>query len=80
MSQELYTDGIGNIHLTGGMVRLDLVSLQPSEDGKNVAPEKIQRVVMSPDAFIQTFGVMQQFTNKLVEAGLLKKNEPAKTS
>ncbi len=79
MNQDLFTDGIGNIQLVGGMVRIDLVSLQNSADGKVTGPVKVQRVVLSPEGFLQTFGTMQQFTTKMVDAGLLKKIEEPKS-
>ena len=36
--KEFFADGIGQIHFAGGMLRLDLVTLQPGEDGK--APDR----------------------------------------
>ena len=37
--KELFADGFGQIHFAGGMVRFDLMTLQPSEDGKAPVPE-----------------------------------------
>lgn len=72
--KEIFVDGIGQIHFTGGMVRFDFVTLQPKE-GENPTSEVVQRVIMPPQGFLSTFGSMQQLIDKLVEAGVLQKNE-----
>ena len=75
---EIFADGIGQIHFAGNMVRFDFVTLQPSDEGKApVAKSKI-RVIMPPQGFLGAFDSMQKLINKLVEAGVLKKNEPQK--
>lgn len=73
---ELFADGIGQIHFAGNMVRFDFVTLQPSEEGKAPVAESKIRVIMPPQGFLGAFDSMQQLINKLVEAGVLKKNEP----
>jgi hypothetical protein len=79
MHQELFTDGISNINFSNGMVRIDLVSLRQSADGKNATTETVQRLILPPDGFLQAFGSMQQFVQKMVDAGVLKKNVPSKS-
>ncbi|MBS1371209.1 MAG: hypothetical protein HPZ91_14755 [Lentisphaeria bacterium] len=75
--KEMFVDGIGQIHFTGGMVRFDFVTVQPKE-GEAVETQVVQRVIMPPQGFLNTFGSMQQLIDKLVEAGVLQKNENAK--
>ena len=75
---ELYVDGIGKIHFTGGMVRYDMVTLEPNENGKEPIPQEKMRIIMPPDGFLATFNTMQRLIDQLVEAGVLKKNQPAK--
>ena len=84
IKNELFADGIGQIHFAGGMVRFDLVTLQPAvtEDGKPAegkAPtaESHTRLIMPPQGFLAAFNSMQQLIDKLVEAGVVKKNEKA---
>ena len=72
--REIFVDGIGQIHFTGGMVRFDFVTLQPKE-GENPTPEVVQRVIMPPQGFLSTFSSMQQLIDKLVDAGVLQKND-----
>ena len=73
--KEIFADGIGQIHFAGGMVRFDFMTLQPGEDGKEPLPRETARIIMPPQGFLNAFNSMQQLIDKLVEAGLLTKNE-----
>ena len=75
--RELYFDGVGQIHFAGNMVRFDMVTLQPGADGQAPTPAPAFRVVMPPQGFLGAFNSMQQLIDKLVEAGVLRKNENA---
>ena len=72
---EIFVDGIGKIHFTGGMIRYDMVTLEPGDDGKEPIPEEKVRVIMPPNGFLAMFNTMQQLIDQLLEAGVLKKNE-----
>ena len=74
--KEIFADGVGQIHFAGGMVRYDFVTLQPEENGKAPVPQSNIRVIMPPQGFLAAFNSMQQLIDKLVEAGVLQKNEP----
>ena len=76
--KEIFADGIGQIHFAGGMVRFDFVTLQPEEDGKAPVPQSNVRVIMPPQGFLGAFNSMQQLIDKLLEAGVLQKNENVK--
>ena len=75
--KELFADGIGQIHYAGGMVRFDFVTLQPNEDGKTPIAEPNIRIIMPPQGFLMAYNSMQQLIDKLVDAGVLKKNDKA---
>jgi hypothetical protein len=75
--KEIYADGIGQIHFAGNMVRYDFVTLQPAEDGQAPVPQSNVRIIMPPQGFLAAFNSMQQLIDKLVEAGVLQKNEKA---
>ena len=75
--KEIFADGIGQIHFAGGMVRYDFVTLQPTEDGKAPEPRPSIRIIMPPQGFLSAFNSMQQLIDKLLEAGVLKRNENA---
>jgi hypothetical protein len=74
--KEIFADGIGQIHFAGGMVRYDFVTLQP-EEGKDPVPQSNIRVIMPPQGFLNAFNSMQQLIDKLLDAGVLQKNEAA---
>ncbi len=80
--KEIFADGIGQIHFAGGMVRYDFITLQPQaeKDGKPQPPlpQANLRVIMPPQGFLATFNSMQQLIDKLLDAGILQKNENAK--
>jgi hypothetical protein len=75
--KEIYADGIGQIHFAGAMVRFDFVTLQPGAEGEAPTPQSNVRVIMPPQGFLSAFNSMQQLIDKLLEAGVLKKNEGA---
>ena len=72
--KEIFADGIGQIHFAGGMVRFDFMTLQP-EEGKEPVPQNNTRVIMPPQGFLMAYNSMQQLIDKLLEAGVLQKNE-----
>jgi hypothetical protein len=79
--KEIFADGIGQIHFAGGMVRFDFVTLQPDTDGKNdPTPVCNERIIMPPQGFLNAFNSMQNLIDKLLEAGVLQKNENAQAS
>ena len=73
--KEIFADGIGQIHFAGNMVRMDLFTLQPTEEGQAPKPETQERLIMPPQGFLAAFNSMQQLIDKLIAAGVLKKNE-----
>ena len=75
--QEVFADGIGQIHFAGGMIRFDFVTLQPEQEGKAPIPASNLRIIMPPQGFLSALHSMQQLIDKLVEAGVLQKNGTA---
>ena len=78
MQGELYADAIGEITVTGTIVRIDLVSLSATmrDETGQLVPEHRQRVVMSLEGFANSFDVIQKAMNGLIEAGAIRRNEP----
>jgi len=74
MTDELFADGIGNITVTGSVVRMDLVSASATERDAEGKPRLVfrQRVIMPVDAFGRSFGAMQQVMQQLIKAGVFK--------
>ena len=75
--KEIFADGIGQIHFAAGMVRFDFVTLQPEEEGKAPVPQSSIRIIMPPQGFLGAYNAMEQLIDKLLEAGILQKNEKA---
>jgi len=73
-STDIFADGIGEITLAGGMVRMDLVTLVGSQkDSENkLRLEFSRRVVMPPDGFLRSFSAMENLVKQLIDAGLVK--------
>ncbi len=87
MHAELYTDGVEEITVGGSVVRIDLVSLSPTERDANNAPKRVfcQRLIFSIESFANSVDVMQNALQGLVEAGAVRRNpsrapaEPARS-
>lgn len=75
MHAEIYTDGIDEITVGGAIVRVDLVSLSPTERDANNAPKKVfrQRLIFPVEAFANSVEVMQNALQGLVDAGVIKR-------
>ena len=80
-SQEVFADGVGEIVLSGGMVRMDLVALTGTQRDENNQPrlEFRQRVVMPPDGFLRSFSAMEDLVKQLIKAGLVKPRDNDQT-
>lgn len=74
MNQEVFADGVSAVHVTGNLVRIDLLTLQPHLQSDNGQPvvEINKRLIMPLEGFIQALSVQQDIAQKLVEAGVLK--------
>lgn len=73
-TKQVYADGIGEITLSGGMIRMDLVTMVGSQNNQD-NPAKLEvreRVVMPPDGFLRSFSAMENLVKQLVDAGLVK--------
>lgn len=75
MSDERYADAVGEIALTGPVVRMDLVSLSPTEKDDKGQPKAVfrQRVVMPVDGFVQSFALMARVMQQLEKQGVIKR-------
>ena len=73
-NHESYADGIGEITLSGGMVRMDLVTLQGTQKDPENKPklELSQRIIMPPDGFLRSFSAMENLVKQLIDPGLVK--------
>ena len=81
MADELYSDGIGEITVTGTIVRIDLVSLSPTERDSKGNPKPVfrQRIIMPIDAFANSVDVMDKALAGLVDAGAVRRTNDVAT-
>ncbi len=77
-ANQIYADGIGEINISGGMVRIDLYTLErgkTKDDKPTVIPT--QRIIMPPDGFLRSFAAMENLVKQLVDAGVVKPRDGA---
>jgi len=72
--QTIYADGIANITLIDGIIRLDLVNITQIENDKaNIRP--VGALALSLPGLLRTHEQLSQAINKMVADGILKKND-----
>ena len=78
-NNEVFADGIGEISLSGGMVRMDLVSLigsqQDAENKPRLKPKC--RIILPPEGFLRSFSAMENLVKQLIDAGLVRPRDGA---
>jgi hypothetical protein len=76
MNQEIFADGISAVHVTGNLVRIDLMTLQPQLKSDNGQPvvDISRRIIMPLEGFVQSLATQQDIVRHLVAAGVLKQN------
>lgn len=77
MHQEIFADQFGDMSLTGSTVRIDLVSLSPTEKGADEQPAMVfrERIVLPVEGFLRSFEMMQRMLNLLVERGVVTREQ-----
>ncbi len=77
MNQEIFADAISGVHVTGNLVRIDLMTLQPhlkSDNGQPVVDIN-KRIIMPIEGFVQSLAVQENIVKQLIDAGILKKDD-----
>ncbi|MBI1209608.1 MAG: hypothetical protein GC191_20285 [Azospirillum sp.] len=74
----MFIDGVERIGFGRGVVRIDFYGLSSTLFGedKQPLPEFRQRLVMSPEGFLDTLAAMQGLATKLQEAGMMPRRAP----
>lgn len=77
MNKEIFADSISAVHITGNLVRIDLMTVQPHLKSDNDQPvvEINNRIIMPLEGFVQSLAVQDNIVKQLIEAGVLKKND-----
>lgn len=75
-----FVDGVGEVRMTEGVIRMDLLALSPlrrTKEGQPV-PELVDQLVMSPRAFMRMVGALGETLKQMQEKGIIgKKDEEA---
>ena len=77
MHNTIYTDGVTNIALNKGMVRIEFGTVSITEkdaDGRPTLGERHQ-LTMTPKTFLETFGNMERMLNLLIENGIVRETD-----
>ena len=82
MEKQVFSDGIGQITVIGGMVRLDFVTYSVTEkDAKGqYLPVFCQRVVMSPESFLHATAKMQEAADAIAKLAQSPRKSPAEAA
>ena len=74
MSQ-FYCDGVEEVSVSGGVVRIDLFSLtgKQGEAGKPPPRDFVARLILAPEAFVQTYNSLTRVVRQLEERGLIQR-------
>ena len=77
MTEEVYIDSIGNVAITGMVIRFDLLALDPSQrdDKGRPQPAVRQRVVMPLDGFLRAVQSLNSTLPQLEKIGVIKKGQ-----
>ena len=77
MNQEIFADGISAVHVTGNLVRIDLMTLQPHLQSDNGQPviEINKRLILPLEGFIQALAIQQDIAQKLIDAGIVNQTD-----
>jgi hypothetical protein len=75
MHDEVYSDGVSEITVSGSMVRIDLMSLSPTERDEHNNPKPVfrQRLILPVEGFANSIEVMQKAFQELVGKGVVKR-------
>jgi hypothetical protein len=78
MHCELFTDGVSEVTVSGTVVRVDLVSLSPTERDENNAPKRVlrQRLIFPLEGFANSVELMQKALQGLIDAGAVTRSQP----
>lgn len=74
----MYADGVDNVSLSGGMIRMDLYHIDGCPDANSKALPRVvdTQIVMPPAAFMRAFESLQQFVAELEKKGIVHHISP----
>ncbi len=78
-SNIIYADGITNVSLNGGVIRVEWYAVTGSPPVEGEAPNReiVQTMIMSPQGFLETLGSFNNLLQQMDKAGMLRRVEAA---
>lgn len=78
----IFADGVSAVHVTGNMVRIDLMNLQPGVQAENGGPvfQIEQRLILPLEGFVEAFKIQEQIIGQLINAGVITVNKSEQQS
>ena len=75
--EQRFCDGVEEVSVVAGVVRVDFFTYTTGPKDKNGRParELSHRLLLSPDAFLQTYGVLDEVRKQLEQKGVIKRRE-----
>ena len=79
MAEQVFSDGVGQVTVIGGVVRLDFVAYSPTEkDAKGQAlPVFCQRIILSADSFLRSAEKIQEAAQAIAKLAPRPREVPA---
>ena len=73
--EQIYSDGVEEVSITSGVVRIDMYQFVLGARDKDGRPprEVSHRILLSPEAFVQTYSALERVVNQLEEKGLVQR-------
>ncbi|HKQ44875.1 MAG TPA: hypothetical protein VJS47_05720 [Rhizomicrobium sp.] len=80
--QQLFSDGVGQITVIGGAVRLDFVTYSATEKDAKGQPAAVfaQRVIMSLDGFMNSAAKIQEAAQAITKLAQQSREKPSVAS
>lgn len=74
-----FIDGVGDIRLRDGVIRMDLLALSPTRRDQegNPVPQFVDQMVMSPQAFLRMVSALGDTLKQMQDKGMLNSGEAA---
>jgi len=71
MADQVFSDGIGQVTVIGGVVRLDFIAYSPTEKDAKGQPQAVfcQRIIMSADSFLRSAEKIQEAAQAIAKLG-----------
>jgi hypothetical protein len=79
--QDIFADRVGNIVVTGSVVRIDLMVVDPTSvpstgGDQGMKFEMNRRLIMPMEGFVRSFSALESVIRKMVEAGVVNVQQP----